>query len=789
MSKKRSNNKNKVITEQLYIIPLFEEPFLPTQTEAIIVDAEVWNSTVNKINNHPDYLGGFVYCTPEDIENITTADFKKIGTIFKMHNPVKEKNDVKFIAEGLKKFKIKKWLSKKPPYKVEISYPAEKEHKNIVEIKAYTSSIVEKIHNLLPLKAEYKKEIHMFLNRYANSNPSDLGYFALTIATNNADQLQQVLEINDLKKRLKTILDIISEQLKIKDLKERISLQVEEKISKKQHEFFLREQLKEIQQELDIENEHKMPSEEEIYREKLNHLEIIEKYKKKIDNEINKFSSLEKSSPEYIVARNYLDILTTLPWGKYSKDKVSVTAARKTLNNEHEALDDVKDRIIEFIATGALKGDISGSIILLVGPPGVGKTSIGKSIASAVGRHFYRLSVGGMRDEAEIKGHRRTYIGAMPGKIIKALINSEYSNPVIMIDEIDKIGSSYQGDPASALLEVLDPEQNNQFLDYYLDMRYDLSKVLFICTANQLDTIPQALLDRMEAIHLPGYILEEKVSITKKHLWPKLLKRSGVKSSKIKLSNAALKYVIDGYAREAGVRGLEQMLARIIRKAAVKIVKNKKNNIVIKVTQKDVDSYLGMPTFYREEPFLDIGVMIGLAWTIYGGETINIETSVVHSQQRGIKVTGNLGDVMKESAEIAFSYISANLKKYKAQEDFFDNAFVHMHIPEGATPKDGPSAGITMAASLLSLAYGKKLDRKVAMTGELTLTGQILAVGGIREKVIAAKRIGINEIILPHDVEADYKELPKYIKKGLKVHFADHFEDVANILFPEIFRL
>lgn len=789
MSKKRSNNKNKVITEQLYIIPLFEGPFLPTQTEAIIVNAKVWNSTINKINQNPNSTGGFVYCTPENAENITTADFKRIGTIFKIHNAVKEKEDVQFVAEGLRKFKIKKWISKKPPYKVEISYPIEKEHKNLAEIKAYTSSIVEKIHNLLPLKAEYKREIQMFLNRYANSNPSDLGYFALTIATNNAAQLQQVLEINDLKKRLKTILNIISEQLKIKDIKERISIQVEEKISKKQHEFFLREQLKEIQQELDIESDHKIQSEEDIYREKLNNLRIIDKYRKRINNEINKFSSLEKASPEYIVARNYLDILTALPWGKYSKDKVNITAARKILNQEHEALDDVKDRIIEFIATGALKGDISGSIILLVGPPGVGKTSIGKSIANAVGRHFYRLSVGGMRDEAEIKGHRRTYIGAMPGKIIKALINSDFSNPVIMIDEIDKIGSSYQGDPASALLEVLDPEQNNQFLDYYLDMRYDLSKVLFICTANQLDTIPQALFDRMETIHLPGYILEEKVSIARKHLWPKLLKASGVKSSKIKLSSAALKNIIDGYAREAGVRGLEQMLARIIRKAAVKIVKNKKNNAVINIAQKDIESYLGMPTFAREEPFLDIGVMIGLAWTIYGGETMNIETSVIHSQQRGIKVTGNLGVVMKESAEIAFSYISANLKKYKAQEDFFNNSFVHIHIPEGATPKDGPSAGITMAASLLSLAYGKKLDRKVAMTGELTLTGKILAVGGIREKVIAAKRIGINEIILPFDVEADYKDLPKHIKKGLHVQFADNFDEVVDILFPEIFRL
>ncbi|MDX1803149.1 MAG: endopeptidase La, partial [Alcanivorax sp.] len=450
------------------------------------------------------------------------------------------------------------------------------------------------------------------------------------------------------------------------------------------------------------------------------------------------------------------------------------------LPDYHSGLDDVKDRIIEFLAVGAMRGEVKGSIILLVGPPGVGKTSIGKSIADALGRQFYRFSLGGMRDEAEIKGHRRTYIGAMPGKLVQALKDAGSANPVIMLDEIDKLGQSFQGDPASALLEVLDPEQNQDFLDHYLDQRLDLSHVLFVCTANTLDNIPGPLLDRMETIRLAGYITEEKVTIARQHLWPRALQRTGVKPSQLRISDSALRHVIEGYAREAGVRNLEKQLNKIIRKAAVKLLAGEKR---LSVSGKNLVEFLGQPYFQTEKTQRGVGVVTGLAWTSMGGATLSIEANQIHSKQRGFKLTGQLGDVMKESAEIAYSYVAGHLTDYGVDETRLDDAFIHLHVPEGATPKDGPSAGITMATALLSLAMNKRLPRKLAMTGELTLTGQVLAVGGIREKIIAARRVGIREVILPDACQRDYDELPDYLKDGMTVHFAKHYQDVHRILW------
>jgi len=517
-------------------------------------------------------------------------------------------------------------------------------------------------------------------------------------------------------------------------------------------------------------------------RERLEGKEIPAKALSRIEDELDKLSILESGSPEYAVTRNYLDVMTDLPWSLHSKDQLDLQRARKVLDRDHYGLGDVKDRIVEFLAVGALKGEVSGSIMLLVGPPGVGKTSIGRSIAEALGRQFYRLSLGGMRDEAEIKGHRRTYIGAMPGKFIQAIRETGVSNPVIMLDEIDKIGASFRGDPASALLEVLDPEQNSDFLDHYLDVRYDLSKVLFICTANQLDTIPGPLLDRMEMIRLAGYIGSEKVQIAKRHLWPRLLKRSGLKRNQIRLSEAMLRQAIEGYAREAGVRNLEKQLGRIVRKAAVKLVSGEAEKLTVSV--KNLEDYLGKPTFRAERPASGLGVVTGLAWTALGGATLNVEATLVHSKNRGFKLTGRLGEVMQESAAIAYSYISSHLQAYQGRLDFFDEAFIHLHVPEGATPKDGPSAGVTMASALLSLARNEKIPRPLAMTGELTLTGQVLPVGGIREKVIAARRNKIMELILPEANRGDFEELPDYLRQGLEVHFVEHYRQVAKLLFP-----
>jgi ATP-dependent Lon protease len=578
------------------------------------------------------------------------------------------------------------------------------------------------------------------------------------------------------------VLELLHRELELVKAQASIRKTVEQRMEKQQREFFLREQLKAIQQELGIEKDDRT-AELDKFRERLEQLTLTEQAQSRVDEEMNKLAVLEPGSPEYSVTRNYLDWITLLPWGKDSKDKLDLQYARMTLDKDHYGLEDVKERILEFLALGIMKGQIAGSIILLVGPPGVGKTSIGHSIAEALGRKFYRFSVGGIRDEAEIKGHRRTYIGAMPGKFLQAMKDAGTQNPVIMLDEIDKIGDSYHGDPASALLEVLDPEQNNDFLDHYLDLRFDLSKVLFICTANQLDTIPRPLLDRMETISLSGYIASEKLQIARKYLLPRQLNRAGLKRSDLKLNSATLRAIIEGYARDAGVRRLEKQIGKIVRKAVVKILeRTRRTKKPIEVTVDNLKDYLGGPLFRDERNLSGAGVVTGLAWTAMGGATLNIEAVATHDFNRGLKLTGQLGDVMRESAEIAYGYIVSHAEAFGADLEFFKKAFIHLHVPAGATPKDGPSAGITMASALLSLARGKPV-RNIAMTGELTLTGQVFPVGGIREKVIAARRAGIRELILPQDNRSDFEEVPEHIRKGIKVHFASVFEDVVPLLF------
>ncbi|MBN2401479.1 MAG: endopeptidase La, partial [Spirochaetes bacterium] len=444
---------------------------------------------------------------------------------------------------------------------------------------------------------------------------------------------------------------------------------------------------------------------------------------------------------------------------------------------------DIKDRILEFISIGKMKGNISGSILCFIGPPGVGKTSIGKSVAEALNRKFYRFSLGGMRDEAEIKGHRRTYIGAMPGKMIQILKLAQTSNPVIMLDEIDKIGASFQGDPASALLEVLDPEQNSQFLDHYIDVRYDLSNILFIATANQPDTIPPALIDRMEVMNLSGYIAEEKIQIAKRYLVAKQLAEHGLKKDMISFSTAAIKKIIDGYAREAGVRSLENSIKKIMRKAARKFAEGQKTKI--NVTEKNIEEFLGKPRFTDESLYSKSipGVVMGLAWTSMGGVTLYVEATAGPSKARGFKQTGQLGAVMKESTEIAYTYISSNIDKYRLDKEFFENNLIHLHVPAGATPKDGPSAGITMATALYSLVKNKPVKKQIAMTGELTITGKVLPIGGVKEKTIAAKRAKVKTIIYPFENKKDFDELPAHIRKGLNARFVNYFEEVLDIVY------
>tara|TARA_R110002094_G_scaffold77797_1_gene84253 strand:- start:8401 stop:10173 length:1773 start_codon:yes stop_codon:yes gene_type:complete len=579
---------------------------------------------------------------------------------------------------------------------------------------------------------------------------------------------------------MEKVLLLMRKELEVARLQSEISEEVNEKVQKHQRDFFLKEQLKVIQRELGMSKDDKT-ADAERFESRMAELSPPEAVQERFDDELQKLRILEQGSPEYGVTRNYLDWLTHVPWGKHSEDQFDLAEARRVLDRDHDGLADVKDRIIEFLAEGSFKGEVSGSILLLVGPPGVGKTSIGHSVADALGRKFFRFSVGGMRDEAEIKGHRRTYIGAMPGKFVQALKDTKVANPVIMLDEIDKIGASYQGDPASALLETLDPEQNKEFLDHYLDVRMDLSKVLFICTANQLDTIPRPLLDRMDVIRLSGYIGEEKLAIAKHHLLPRLLKRAGLLKKQFNITDAAIRQIIEGYAREAGVRNLEKLLHKVMRKGIVKLLEAP--NEPVKIGISDLQEYLGQPTFRKEKSLKGVGVVTGLAWTAMGGVTLSMEATRVHTSQRGFKLTGQLGDVMKESAEIAYSYVCSNLKRFKGDPGFFDKSFVHLHVPEGATPKDGPSAGVTMATALLSIARREAPQQNTAMTGELTLTGQVLPVGGIREKVIAARRQKISNLILPEANRGDYEELPGYLTEGLTVNFARHYNDVFQVCF------
>ena len=772
---------NQRLPNQLYLLPIQNRPFFPAQVMPVVVDEAPWDATLERVADTPHHALSLFYIDgPLPTEGELDAKrLPETGCAVKVHHAVKEKGKIQFIAQGLTRVRITKWLSRKPPYLVEVEYPeAPSDERD--EVRAYAMALINAIKELLPLNPLYSEELKNYLNRFSPNQPSPLSDFAATLTSAKGSELQDVLNTIPVLRRMEKVLILLKKEIDVARLQGEISAEVNRTISDHQRTFFLKEQLKVIQKELGLSKDDRTADIEQ-FRDRLEGKHPPEAVSKKIEEELNKLSVLETGSPEYAVTRNYLDWATALPWGLYHQDKLDIAHARKVLDRDHDGLDDVKQRILEFLAVGAFKGSVSGSIILLVGPPGVGKTSIGHSIAESLGRPFYRFSVGGMRDEAEIKGHRRTYIGAMPGKFVQAFKDVGVMNPVIMLDEIDKLGSSHQGDPASALLETLDPEQNNQFLDHYLDLRLDLSKVLFVCTANTLDSIPGPLLDRMDVIRLSGYISEEKLAIAKHHLWPRQLERAGLRKSQLRITDKALRNVIEGYAREAGVRNLEKQLAKIVRKSIMKLLEDREQKIVIKPA--DLVELLGAAPFRTEKTLKGTGIITGLAWTSMGGATLPVEATRIHTLNRGFKLTGKLGEVMRESAEIAYSFICANLKTYRADTSFFDQAFVHMHVPEGATPKDGPSAGVTMASALLSLARNQAPRSGLAMTGEITLTGQVLPVGGIREKVIAARRQSIFELIIPEANRGDYEELPAYLKEGMQIHFANHFRDVARKLF------
>lgn len=778
-----------LLPDSLMVIPLHDRPMFPKMMGPIIVDDSTLQQAVLKhANQNTPLYFGLILQRPKDDGLAHAAqsgdDFFQVGVVVRVVqvSPVKQGEPLQVLVQALERFNVLALMKKGPFFQADVKYWHETLEDNSEEFKAYSVAIIDCIKELVNLNPLFKEGLSLLIERINLSDPGSLADFAASMTTSSGTEIQRVLETLDVQARLEMVLILLKNEVEISKLKAKISKRIEEQLSKQQREFFLKQQLQEIKKELGLAKDDTQ-AEIEKYEKRLKKLVLSDEARTKVKEEIEKLRLLGSSSPEFNVTRTYLDWLTVLPWGIYSKDSYSQKKAAKILDRDHYGLQDVKNRILELISVGVIKGDLSGTILLLQGPPGVGKTSIGRSVATSLGREFFRFSLGGMRDEAEIKGHRRTYIGAMPGKFVQAIKTCKTSNPVIMLDEIDKIGASFHGDPASALLEVLDPEQNKDFLDHYLDVRFDLSKIFFICTANQLDTIPGPLMDRMEVIQLPGYILEEKVEIARRHILPKQIAAHGLTKKQITLPKNVIGSIVDGYAREAGVRGLENCIKKILRKTVNRIIDNPEKNVRIKKTE--LKELLGKRYFSEDHAFAKprVGVITGLAYTSMGGATLYIESIAIPTGQPGFKQTGQLGQVMVESSEIAYSFVRSLLRDNEKGTELFNKSQIHLHVPAGATPKDGPSAGITMACSLYSLVMGKAIKPHFAMTGELTLSGLVMPIGGVKEKIIASKRASVREVILPKDNQEDFELLPDHIKKDISAHFVATFEEVKKICF------
>lgn len=773
---------DQTLPSQLYIIPIRYRPVFPGIITPLIISHGKFSEAVEQVLSASRSIG-LVLLKDDDVEDIKKNDFYAVGTAAKILKKINlPDGGVNVLINSLKRFRIKKVISEKPHILAEVEYLKDKlpPKAKRTEIKALTRSVLGQLKMLSENNPLFTEE--MKLTMVNVDEPGKIADFVTSILNVEKEEYQDVLETTDILKRLNKVLFLLQKELEVVSLQKKIQNQINEKIDKQQRDFFLREQLKVIKKELGLEEDERSREIKEM-RKKVEDYELEGEVLEKLNEEIEKLSLMDANSSEFTITRNYVDMVLALPWNKKTEDNVDIERAEKILNKDHYGLEDVKKRILEFLAVRKLKPDARGSIICLVGPPGVGKTSLGKSIARALNRKFFRMSLGGMRDEAEIKGHRRTYVGAMPGKIMQGIKICKTKNPVFMLDEIDKLGASYQGDPASALLEVLDPEQNSTFRDHYLDVPFDLSDVFFLTTANTLDTIPQVLQDRMEIIRLSGYITDEKYEIGRRYLLKKQIERHGLAKTAVKIDKKGYYEIIQKWAREAGVRNLERRIETICRKTATLVARKEKipeGNL----TYEKIRDYLGPERFLDDEKLkIDRpGLVNGLAWTAYGGATLVVESIAVVQEKGGnLKLTGQLGNVMTESVNIAFSYVQNLLKEDQDSKRFFNNNSIHVHVPAGATPKDGPSAGITMATSLYSLVTGMVVKPTVAMTGELTLTGRVFPIGGLKEKLIAAKRAGLKDIIYPKQNDKDMEEIPDHIKKGLKFYPVEEMDEVIKI--------
>lgn len=779
------NNENSIIaTDQilpnkLTIIPLSGRPIFPGIFTPLMISSADDVKVVEEAYEKEGFIG--IVMLKNDSEVPSIDDLYRVGTVARIIKKVNlPDGGVNIFISTQKRFKIRKALHKSAPIATAVEY-LEDEEADTFEVKALTRALISEMKEVSENNPLFSEE--MRLNMVNIDNPGKIADFIASILNVDKKEQQKILETVNVRQRMEQVLVFIKKEQEVLKVQKKIQNELNEKIEKNQREYFLREEMKSIQEELG-ETLEGNATDYQKFKKKIEEYHFEGEIKETVESELAKFSLMDPNSSEYIGTRNFLELVCQLPWEEQTIEDYDLEAARKALEADHFGMDDVKKRIIEYLAVRKMKGDCKGSILILVGPPGVGKTSVGRSIAEAMHKPFFRFSVGGMRDEAEIKGHRRTYIGAMPGKIIQGIKITKSKSPVFLIDEVDKMGSSHNGDPASALLEVLDPEQNINFRDNYLDLPFDVSNVFFILTANSLDTIPGPLLDRAEILQLSGYIDQEKLEIAKKYLIPKNLEKNGLKKNQIKYTKAALLQIAEEYARESGVRNYEKCLDKIHRKIVTEILSNKakneeqkseqnlteKNLPVYTIDAPDLFKYLGKPDF-DESQIKEAkvpGTAIGLAWTSMGGDTLLIE-STSFAGKGGLILTGQMGDVMKESSQIAFNWARKFvLERGNKKAKWFDENIVHLHIPEGATPKDGPSAGITMATTFVSLLTNKKIKPHLAMTGELSLTGQVLPIGGLREKTVAAKRNKIKTIIIPKANERDLDDIPEIVKQGIK---------------------
>ncbi|WP_416187422.1 endopeptidase La [Clostridium perfringens] len=713
-----------------------------------------------------------------EIDNPSEDDIFNIGTICEIKQIVKmPKNTIRVLVEGIERAKMDEFFDKEELLEAsieKIDIDNEIDH----ELEALSRKLKDDFFEFLDITASSGiNGVDLFDNLEEEKDLNKVTDLISSYALIKQEDKQDILQTLDLKKRIEKLIFYVKEEIEVAKIEKRIGTKVKKKLDKGQREYYLREQMKVIQEELGEDDDNKKAIIE--FEKLINEKKLPNQVKEKAQYEISKLKASSPYSQDGGVTRTYLENLLDMPWGEFTEDTLNIKDARKVLDKDHYGLKDVKDRILEYLAVKQISNSLRGPILCLVGPPGVGKTSIAKSVATSLNRKFVRMSLGGVRDEADIRGHRRTYVGAIPGRIVTGLKEAKSMNPVFLLDEIDKLGMDFKGNPADALLEVFDNEQNKTFRDHYLEVDVDLSEVMFITTANSLDGIPRPLLDRMELIEVSGYTYEEKFRIAKKYLVPKVLKEHGVDNKIITISDSALKLIIDSYTRESGVRNLQRQIANVIRKGIKDIIEKDKKNL--NISTKLVEKYLGPKIFSYEEIDKEdkVGVVTGMAWTAYGGDTLPVEVMVMDGKGR-LELTGQLGDVMKESARAAYSYVRAHMKELGINDEFYSKKDIHIHAPEGAVPKDGPSAGVTMTTALVSALTGKKVKHNVAMTGEITLTGKVLAIGGLKEKCLAARRVGIDTVIVPKGNEKDVIKLPKIVKDSLNIILADKIDDVLE---------